>query len=202
MTEPKFTKAHSKSRPRSKAFLSIDRKNAYARLGVSPLSSADEIAQRIADLRGKAVRRAKAKTERSVGEEEEEIYRLDNIHNEIGTPKGRKKYDEEHPQNILLTVQPSPAEQSWLRYRKSGLISEWLSEELGQDAFVPSLGCLQLWSPGGLPEQLLLFLSEFTLDEHSHTEAVEQSAHAGEEGPRLRVSPDELEHLIKEKEDV
>lgn len=202
MTEPKVKKPPSKGRPRSKAFLRINLDNAYARLGVSPLASSDKISSRIAELRGKAIKRAKAKAARSAGEEEEEIYRLDHIHNEIGTPKARKKYDEDHPQNILLTVQPSAAEQSWLRYRKAGLMSEWLADELGQDAFLPSLRCLQLWSPGGLDEKLLLFLSQFTQDENAHTEAVGQSAQSDEEGPGLRVSPDDLERLKKEKDDV
>jgi hypothetical protein len=202
MTEPKLTKQHTKGRPRSKTFLRIDLDNAYARLGVSPLASSDEIAQRIADLRGKAAKRAKAKAARAFGEDEEEINRLDRIDDEIGKPRARKKYDEDHPQNILLTVQPSPAEQSWQRYRKAGLISEWLADVLGEDAFVPSLHCLQMWSPKGLNEELRQFLSSFTRDGHSLTEAVEQTAYAGDDALGLRVSPDDLERLIKEKEDV
>lgn len=198
MAESSFTKPYSKSRPRSKAFLRIDLNNAYARLGVSPLAPPEEIASRLADLRGKAIRKLKAKATRSIGEDDEAVYRLDLIDEEIGKPKARKKYDENHPQNILLTVQPSPAERAWLGYRKAGLISEWLLDDLGQDAFLPCLRCLQLWSPNGLDNHLLLFLAQFTTEGIPTAAAAQQSAFLAEEDHGLRVSPDDLERLTKE----
>jgi hypothetical protein len=176
--------------------------NAYARLGVSPLASTEEIAARIAELRGKAMKLAKAKAVRSVGTEEEEIFRLDRIDEEIGKPAARKKYDEKHPQNVLLTVQPSQAEQTWLPYRKAGLVSEWLYEELERDAFVPSLRCLELWAPGGLDEQLVAILSRFVSDKASDDGAVTQPPMPADEGLPSRVLSFDLERLLKEKEDV
>jgi len=202
MAESKSTQSAFKSRPRSKSFLTVDRENAYLRLGVSPLASTDEIAARISERRSKAMKQAKAKAVRGVGKEEEEIFDLDRIDEEIGKPAARKKYDEKHPQNVLLTVQPSPAEQAWLPYRKAGLVSEWLCEELGQDAFVPSLHCLGLWSPGGLNEQFGAFLTRFIREESPDTGAVKHASAAGDEGLLPRVSPSDLERLLKENEDV
>lgn len=148
-------------RPRPKGFLRLDLDNAYARLGVSPLTSADDIADRIADLRGKANRAAKAAADPAAKQAaEEEIHRLDKIFEDIGAPLQRERYDERFPQNILLTVQPGAAEQAWRKHRRAGLISEWLreglaqeglpQEGLAQDAFLPSPGCLRLWAPAGL----------------------------------------------------
>jgi hypothetical protein len=157
MAEPKGAKTNTKKRPRSKRFLSMSQDNAYARLGVSPLASTDEIATLISKRRGEAMKRAKAQAQRG-GEAQEEILFLDRIHEEIGKPAARKNYDEKHPQNVLLTVQPSQAEQAWLPHRRAGLISEWLREELGEGEFVPSPNCLTLWAPGGLDEQLAAIL--------------------------------------------
>jgi hypothetical protein len=194
MTEPKINKSVSKRRPRSKDFISIDTDNAYARLGVSPLESTDKIASLVDDLRGKAMKIAKARTERSI-EDEQEIQRLDLISKDIGKPDGRKKYDEEHPQNIMLTLQPSPTEQSWLRHRLDGLISEWLLEELGQDAVLPSFRCLKFWSPQKLDDNLLAFLARFT-NAGSPDDTQSESLYSGEEDSGLPILPDDLKHLI------
>lgn len=182
-------------RPRSKRFLKASQDNSYAHLGVSPLASTEEIAALIAKLRGEAMRRIK----RGAGEEEE-VLRLDRIHEEIGKPAARKKYDEEHPQNVLLTVQPSQAEQTWLPYRRSGLVSEWLYEELREDEFVPTPRCLGLWAPGGLDEQLVAALARFGVENAGGGDAPAQPPPPGEGAPR--VLPSDLERLLKEKEDV
>lgn len=189
--EPKGAQAGRRGRPRSKRFLTMSQDNSYAHLGVSPLAPTDEIASLIAKLRGEAMRRIR----RGDGKEEE-VLRLDRIHEEIGKPAARKKYDERHPQNVLLTVQPSQAEQSWLPYRRSGLVSEWLYEELGQDEFVPTPRCLGLWAPGGLDEELAAALSRFAAE----APADQDDGAAAEELPR--VLPSDLERLLEEKEDV
>jgi hypothetical protein len=155
-------KARAGKRPRSKLFLSLDLKNAYARLGVSPLASDKEISDRIGKLRASAVKRLKAKGNAAIDDpDQQEAFRLDKIEEEIGDPRKRKVYDERHPQNILLTVQPSPAEQAWARHRKAGLISNWVQNELGEDALCPTPSCLRLWAPSGLDPELISFLSAY-----------------------------------------
>jgi hypothetical protein len=156
-------KAHSGKRPRSKLFLSLDLKNAYARLGVSPLASDKEISDRIGKLRAAAVKRLKAKGNAAIDDpDRQEAFRLDKIEEEIGDPRKRKIYDERYPQNILLTVQPSPSEQAWARHRKAGLISKWVQNELGEDALCPTPSCLRLWAPSGLDAELISFLGEYS----------------------------------------
>lgn len=194
MTESKINKSVSKRRPRSKDFLTIDTENAYSSLGVSPLESTEKIASLIADLRAKAKKTAIAKPEQKI-ECQQEIQRLDNLHDDIGKPGGRKRYDEEHPQNIMLSLQPSLIEQSWLRHRLDGLISEWLLEELEQDTVVPSFHCLKFWSPQNLEDDLLAFLAQFTYIENADAKQTEAS-YAGEEVLGLPVLPEDLEHLI------
>jgi hypothetical protein len=156
-------KAHAGKRPRSKLFLSLDLKNAYARLGVSPLASDKEISDRIGKLRAAAVKRLKAKGNAAIDDpDQQEAFRLDKIEEEIGDPRKRKVYDEKHPQNILLTVQPSPTEQAWARHRKAGLISNWVQSELGEDALCPTPSCLRLWAPSGLESDLISFLGAYS----------------------------------------
>jgi hypothetical protein len=151
------------ARPRSKTFLQINLDNPYGRLGVSPLAPTSAIASRISELRGKAIKRVKAKAARSANDaDEEQAHWLDHIAEQIGDPKKRKIYDERFPQNILLTVQPSLTEQAWSRHRRAGLISEWLCELLGQDAVLPAPGCLRLWAPNGLDAVIDQALAEFT----------------------------------------
>jgi hypothetical protein len=200
MAESKGAKPGQKKRPRSKRFLSMSQDNSYAHLGVSPLASTEEIAALITKLRGEAMRRIK----RGIGSEEE-VLRLDRIHEEIGIPAARKKYDEKHPQNVLLTVQPSQAEQTWLPHRRSGLISEWLYEELGEDEFIPTPRCLGLWNPGGLDEQLVALLARFGA-ENAEGGGAGASPQQQQQPPpgdgSQRVLPSDLERLLKEEEDV
>jgi hypothetical protein len=179
---------HRRSRPKSKSFLKLDLDNAYVRLGVSPLASTEEIASRIADLRGKALKRARAKSRRDFSDaDEEEVRRLDKIDEEIGDEKKRKEYDRKYPQNQLLTVQPSAAEQAWLRHRKAGLISAWLVQELDGAALVPSVICQRLWAPAGLEPELLALLERFKLQPGASPATVE---------PTSPVLPQDLEKII------
>lgn len=161
MPEPSVPKRRMSARPRSKSFLRIDVRNAYARLGVSPLASTDEIASHIAELRSAAVKRLKAKGNTMVDDpDQQEVFRLDRIEEEIGDPRKRNTYDDRHPQNILLTVQPSTSEQAWLRHRRAGLISDWVYGELGLEALAPTPACLRLWAPRGVDPGLLKLAME------------------------------------------
>ena len=49
------------TRPRPKTRLAIDPDNAYAKLGISPLASIDEIKKLLSDKRGKAMAARRAK---------------------------------------------------------------------------------------------------------------------------------------------
>jgi hypothetical protein len=169
-------KLRSGSRPRSKLFLSLDLKNAYTRLGVSPLAPDKEISDRIGKLRTAAVKRLRAKGNASVDDpDQQEAFRLDKIEEEIGDPRKRKAYDERHPQNILLTVQPSPTEQAWARHRKAGLISRWIQSELSEDALCPTPSCPRFWAPAGLDAELLSFLSAHAEAETGETASPQKS---------------------------
>lgn len=155
--------AHAGSRPRSRMFLSLDLKNAYARLGMSPLASDKDIADKIGKLRSAAVKRLKAKGNATIDDpDQQETFRLDKIEEEIGNGQKRNAYDERFPQNILLTVQPSPTEQAWARHRRAGLISLWVQGALADDALCPTPANLRLWSPGGVEAELLDFLSGYS----------------------------------------
>ena len=159
MVEDKRPKTQSGSRPKAKTLLRIDLDNAYSRLEVSPLDSTEEIANKIANLRAAAIRRIRQKPTIAPDDKDQaEVNRLDRISEEIGDSLKRKMYDQENPQNLLLTVQPSQIEQSSLRYRRAGLISEWLYDELGEDCFLPSPRCLHLWAPSGVGEAVLNFI--------------------------------------------
>ena len=63
-------------RPRPKTRLAIDPDNAYAKLGVSPLASVDEIKKLLSDKRGKAMAARRAKGQSATGDEEAEIIEL------------------------------------------------------------------------------------------------------------------------------
>jgi hypothetical protein len=181
-SKPFLPAAH---RPRPKGFLRLDLDNAYARLGVSPLASTEEIADRISELRGKANKTAKAAVDPATkAAAEDEILRLDNISDEIGSPRQRERYDENFPQNILLTVQSSSSEQMWLRHRRAGLISEWLRQGLEPDAFLPAVDCLALWAPAGLSPHFLALLAA--------SRSPEPIAARGELSPNEMPSQDSL----------
>jgi hypothetical protein len=197
MAEDSPSKPRGGGRPRSKAFLRISLENAYEDLGVSPLTSNDEIAARIGALLAEAKRKVRAKATKSVDDpDEREILRLQKIDEEIGDPKRRKIYDEKYPQNILLTVQPSLAEQAWLRHRKAGLVSEWVYEMLGEAAFAPTPHCLSLWAPSGVERPILDFLAE-----HSPTDMAPQAPAVPlpiEQQTARNLDVEDLDRLTKE----
>jgi hypothetical protein len=148
-------------RPRSKALVRLDLYNAYARLGVSPLLSTEEIKVEVQRKRKELMRKRRARSQQQFGDEEAEITRLQAIEDEIGTPKARARYDQANPQNELLTVQLSPHDR-WLDPRhRASLVTAWLVEELGRDGLLPSAESLRLWAPLGLDAELTVFLAGF-----------------------------------------
>lgn len=201
------------TRPDAKTFLEISGENPYAQLRVSPLAPTAEISARINTLLAQARRKVLAKASKTVDDpDEQELLRLQRIDQEIGDAKRRKTYDERNPQNILLTVQPSASEQAWLRFRRAGLISEWVHQTLsgdsagadGEMALLPTPNCARLWAPSGLDEAVLTFLAEFERAE-STTQSAEEAIAGAETtaadpvGRQLRVS--DLDTMIEKEQD-
>jgi hypothetical protein len=147
-------------RPRSKTLVRIDLENAYARLGVSPLMSAESIKELINTKRREMMRRRRARGEQRFGEEEAEMTRLQQIEDEIGTPKARARYDQANPQNELLTIQPCPRDVRFEPSRRAGLATAWLVEELGREVVLPSPDCLAFWAADPSVTALALSLAE------------------------------------------
>lgn len=173
------------SRPFPRARLVIDPNNAYARLGVSPLASTDEIKSFINDRRSQALARRRSQGREAFGEEDAEITRLQEIEEEIGTARARTAYDQEYPQNELLTVQPSPRDR-WLEpRRRAQLAAAWLREELGDQALLISPDSPELWLPRGLAAEL-----EAALVAHVHSPT--SPGPGGEARPAAPLAPDEL----------
>ena len=81
-----MTDTSSGGRPRAKTMVRLDLYNAYARLGVSPLLSTDEIKEVINRKRKEVMRQRRTRGEQQFGEEEAEMTRLQAIEDEIGTP--------------------------------------------------------------------------------------------------------------------
>src|SRR5262245_39778712 len=193
------TKARAGKRPRSNLFLNLDLKNAYARLGVSPLASDKEISDRIGNLRSAAVKRLKAKGNTAVDDpDQQEVLHLNKIEEEIGDPGKRRVYDERHPQNILLTVQTSPVERAWVRHRKAGLISNWVQGELGEAVLCPTPSSPRLWALSGLEAEVLEFLSAFVCQKSATVGTAHNdnaTAATGDEIPQM-ISFDELKGLL------
>ncbi len=161
MRTTSLSNRHAGVRPCSKTLVRLDLYNAYARLGVSPLMSTEEIKAAVQRKRKELMRRRRARSQQEFGEEEAEITALQAIEDEIGMPRARAKYDQTHPQNELLTVQPSPHDR-WLDPKhRASLISDWLVEELGRDAAAPSAESLRFWAPRGISPELAAFLKEF-----------------------------------------
>jgi hypothetical protein len=149
------------SRPRPKARLVIDPNNAYARLGVSPLLGTEEIRAFISNLRGKVVGARRGVAAQGFGAAEAEMTRLQEIEAEIGTPRARLAYDQAHPQNELLTVQPSAEDRRFEPRERAGLVSAWLVEELRTEGAFPSPECRALWSLSGVDAGLEEILARF-----------------------------------------
>ena len=151
-------------RPRPRARLVIDPANAYARLGVSPLATTDEIKAFINERRSQALSRRRSQGREAFGAEDAEITRLQDIEEEIGTVRARAAYDQEFPQNELLTVQHSPRDRWWEPRRRAQLGSSWLAEELGPEALLASPDSASLWLPHGISPEL-----EAALAPHVHS---------------------------------
>ena len=145
------------ARPRPKGRLVVDPNNAYARLGVSPLSTTEEIKAFVLAKRSKAQASKRSRGDDDFGAAEAEMTRLQEIEEEIGTPRARVKYDAKHPQNELLTVQPARADRRFELRERANLAAAWLVEELGPEGEFPSPESIPLWSPDIDPplEQLL-----------------------------------------------
>lgn len=135
------------ARPRPKTRLVVDPNNAYARLGVSPLSSTEEIKAFVLAKRSKAQQSKRSRGDDDFGAAEAEMTRLQEIEEEIGTPRARAKYDAKHPQNELLTVQPARADRRFELRERANLAAAWLVEELGPEGEFPSPESIPLWSP-------------------------------------------------------
>ena len=134
-------------RPRPKGRLVVDPSNAYARLGVSPLSTTEEIKAFILAKRSKAMASKRSRGDDDFGAAEAEVTRLQEIEEEIGTPRARAKYDAKHPQNELLTVQPARADRRFDLRERANIATAWLVEELGAEGVFPSPECIALWAP-------------------------------------------------------
>lgn len=135
------------ARPRPKTRLVVDPNNAYARLGVSPLATTEEIKSFVLAKRSKAQASKRSRGDDDFGAAEAEMTRLQEIEEEIGTPRARAKYDAKHPQNELLTVQPARADRRFELRERANLAAAWLVEELGPDGEFPSPESIPLWSP-------------------------------------------------------
>ncbi len=149
------------TRPRPKTRLAIDPDNAYAKLGISPLASIDEIKKLLSDKRGKAMAARRAKGQAAIGDEEAEIIELQEIEKEIGSPAARAAHDREHPQNALLTVQPAPRDKAFEPAKVASLVTSWLALELGPEALLLHPDAYWLWLPGGLDPELAAQLQPF-----------------------------------------
>lgn len=148
------------ARPRPKSRLVVDPNNAYARLGVSPLSSTEEIKAFVLAKRSKAQQSKRSRGDDDFGAAEAEMTRLQEIEAEIGSPRARAKYDARHPQNELFTVQPAAADRRFDLRERANLASAWLVEELGADEEFPSADSIPLWSPD-IDGELGLLLKRF-----------------------------------------
>lgn len=169
--------ALGRKRPRPRARVVIDPDNAYAQLGVSPLSSTEEIKALLNDRRAKAIARRRSRGQQQFGAEEAEMARLQKLEAEIGTPRSRATYDREHPQNELLTVQPGPGDRRLEPSHALGLVTAWLHDELGPSAALPSPDSLPLWAPGGISPELEAALVPF---EEAAPHGGERAISAGE----------------------
>jgi len=148
-------------RPRPKTRLAIDPDNAYARLGVAPLASIDDIKRQLSERRGKAMATRRARGQVASADDEQAIIELQELEKLIGSPAARAAYDREHPQNALLTVQAAPRDRAYEPARIATLVTAWLADELGPDALLLHPDAYWLWLPGGLPEELAGVLAPF-----------------------------------------
>jgi hypothetical protein len=149
------------ARPRPKARLVLDVDNPYARLGVSPLVGIDEIKRVASDRRGQWMAKRRREGQIGTSDTEAKIIEIQDIEKQIGTAEVRAAYDREHPQNVLLTVQPGPRDRGLGPAGASTLVTEWLAEELGPDALLIHPDALWLWLPAIVDPVLMRVLERF-----------------------------------------
>jgi hypothetical protein len=155
------------SRPRPRARIQLDLENPYARLGVSPLASVDEIKQVAANRRGELIKRRRSQGQDGAGDLEQQIIEIQDIEKQIAAPAARAAYDREHPQSVLLTVQAGPRDRGLGPVGAIGLVTAWLAEELGADARLIHPDALWLWLPSGLDPVLAEALTRFGHDDQA-----------------------------------
>lgn len=158
-------KPESQRRPTPRTMVSYDPNNLYTRLGVSPLASTEEI-KAIATKRRFEV---KDKRDQSAQNKRtnEEIMKWDNIADKIGAENQRREYDNQHPQNVILTIQPGEEAKIVHSLDRLCLITVWLLETLGVDTLLPSPNAFPLWVPNPIDERLLQRLKTFIDNEES-----------------------------------
>lgn len=152
------------SRPRPKARITVDIDNPYARLGVSPLASIDEIKRMASERRAQWMAKRRAAGATSSPEMESRIMEIQDIEKQIGARATRAAYDREHPQNTLLTVQPGSRDRGIGTAGAAGLVTAWLAEQLGPDALLVHPDALWLWLPADIDPVLAQELARFQLE--------------------------------------
>jgi hypothetical protein len=157
------------SRPHPRSPLVLDTNNAYARLGVSPLASVDEIKTVLNKKRREALELRRDGSKQALAEAEREMERLQDIEKDIGTPARRTAYDAEHPQNELLTVQPSPRDRVLADATRLDVVTRWLADVVGAGAMptMPMSG--DLIAPEGIDSELASILAPFEKSEMKRT---------------------------------
>lgn len=174
----------SRGRPRPRALVRIDPENPYARIGVTPTASLDEIKKVLDEKRGEAVARAR----QSGDTKGVEMMRLQELATVIGNPTRREAYDRMHPWNELLTVQLPPAARALETPYRAALVTAALIEDLGPEPLLPSAHSLALWAPTGCSEELLRVVMEHRTDET----AADQTPATDPAFPVTMLSLDEL----------
>ena len=182
-------------RPRSKTFVALDLDNAYARLGISPLTPTDEIKDVVNRKRKELMRRRRTRGQHHFGDEEAEMTALQIIEDEVGSPRSRARYDAANPQNMLLTVQPGPRDRLLDPGRRAGMLTAWAVEELGRDAPLPSPECAWLWAPGGLDPEVAAFLEGFLVSGGPEAPGAASKSISRKEAPLVAAEIERLSGL-------
>jgi hypothetical protein len=194
MSRPDYSR-----RPKPYTFIQYDPNNYYAQLGVSPLTSTQEIGELITRKRNEALRVRGSQVQQKFGESDEAAIKFQEIDKAVGSPKKRELYDRLNPQNELLTVQPGFYDRWFNPHYRMELISAWLLEELGSERFLPSPECLPLWAPNGIDPELLTFLAQFEGDTVLESQVIDTLENLFEEyrtQSTLTLPPSELENIL------
>lgn len=150
----------SGARPRPLARIVIDPNNAYARAGVAPSMTSQEIRRELTRKHAKLSGDAKLSGGRK--ELTEQLEQLGGLLDQLGDAKRRARYDAEHPENELLTVQPSGRDAMPAPARLAALATGWLLDEGDPEAWLPHPESLSIWCPGGVSTELTEFLQAFS----------------------------------------